>query len=766
MTSNRLRFLKNSLKFFVCILFISCSHEKKSQDSFVPNSHPNLILTQKSVLEIRSKLGAIPLFDKTLEETRREVDKEILKGIDVPIPKDMAGGYTHTQHKVNYATMQKAGVLFQLLEDEKYAMYIKDMLMEYAKLFPTLSRHPQIRSYARGKLFWQCLNDSNWLVYTSQAYDCIYDWLSPEETAYLNSVLFRPYADFLSIETPQYFNRVHNHSTWGNVAVGMIGLVMDDEELINRALYGLQKKEVDLNAKDNDGGFIYSKDGEAGFLANLDFPFSPDGYYTEGPYYQRYAMYPFLIFAEALENKKPDLKIFEYKNGVLKKSVDALLNLTDADGEFFPLNDGQKGMSYFTASLVSAVDIAYYYGGKNPALLSIAKKQNQVQLDATGLAVAMGLKNGEEKPFIKKSLELKDGSKGDEGGLGIIRSNKNGNALSFLLKYSAQGLSHGHYDKLSMSLYENGEEVIQDYGLARFVNIEQKNGGGYLKENKTWAKQTIAHNTIIQNEKSHFQGKYSISSQHHSDKYVFDVSNPKFQVVSAKDSNAYPGTKLHRTMIMIDDSDDEKPYVLDVFRVNASQSNQYDLPYYYFGQIISKNLEIKAPDVLLPLGSTNGYQHLWKEGIGKVDETGLQFTWMQNKTFYSLTAAAQKGDEVILARIGANDPEYNLRKNPAVIFRKKNKKSAVFASLIESHGTYNFVTEKATNAYSAFSKVEVLYDSDLYTAIEVSKKNGQQQIIITANQDNSRTKKHNLEINNTNYNWVGYYYHKTKTIKK
>ena len=761
-----MRFLINSFKIFALTILVSCNQEKKDQEVLGKEQHPNLILTQKSVAEIRSKLGSIPLFDKTLAETKLEVDQEIAKGIDVPVPKDMAGGYTHTQHKKNYTTMQKAGVLFQLLEDEKYAIYIKDMLMEYAILFPTLSRHPQIRSYARGKLFWQCLNDSNWLVYTSQAYDCIYDWLSKEDTTYLNKVLFRPYADFLSTETPQYFNRIHNHSTWGNVAVGMIGLVMDDEVLIDRALYGLKKDAVDLTAKDNDGGFIYNKDSKAGFLANLDFPFSPDGYYTEGPYYQRYAMYPFLIFAEALENKRPALKIFEYKDSVLKKSVDALLNLTDANGEFFPLNDGQKGMSYYTASLVSAVDIAFYYGGKNPALLSIAKKQNKVQLDATGFAVAMGLKNGKEKPFVKNSMELRDGADGNEGGLGIIRSNRGDQTLAFLLKYAAQGLSHGHYDKLSISLYENGEEVIQDYGLARFVNIEQKNGGGYLKENKTWAKQTIAHNTIVQNEASHFQGKYSISSQHHSDNYIFDASNPQFQIVSAKESNAYPGTMLHRTMIMIDDSAHEKPYVLDIFRVNASEFNQYDLPFYYFGQIISKNIEMEPSETLAPLGSKNGYQHLWNEGVGKVNSGVLQFTWMQNKTFYSLTSAVQKEDQVILARIGANDPEYNLRKDPSIILRKKRQKNALFATVIESHGTYNPVTEKATNAYSAFSSIEVLHDSDAYTAVSVSKKSGQQQLVIIANQDNSSTKKHNLKINNTNYSWVGNYYQKSKNTKK
>ena len=401
-----------SCQLFLIVLsaFWSCQNPEIATNSTNKNLHPNLILTTEAVTTIKKNLGSIPIFDQTLEETKKQVDIEISLGIKVPMPKDMAGGYTHTQHKKNYATMQKAGVLFQLLGDEKYAVFIKEMLYKYAKLYPTFDRHPQIRSYARGKFFWQCLNDSNWLVYTSQAYDCIYSWLSEEERIYLNTNLFRPYADFLSIETPQYFNRVHNHSTWGNVAVGMIGLVIDDEELIQRALYGLKTDDIKEDAMDNDGGFIKTKGQKTGFFANLEHPFSPDGYYTEGPYYQRYSMYPFLIFAQALETKRPELKIFEYKNGLLIKAVDALMNLTDEDGEFFPLNDGQKGMSYYTESLISAVDIAYHYGGKQPHLLSIAKKQNYVELDATGLSVALGLKNGEEKPFVKESLELTDGS--------------------------------------------------------------------------------------------------------------------------------------------------------------------------------------------------------------------------------------------------------------------------------------------------------------------------------------------------------------------
>lgn len=748
----------------VLFMSFSCKKQEASSenvvDSKLEGGHPNLILTKQSVSDIKSKLGTIPVFDKTLEASKNEVDEQIVKGIDVPVPKDMAGGYTHTQHKINYATMQKAGVLFQLLGDEKYANYIKDMLFAYAKMFPNLPLHPQTRSYARGKIFWQCLNDSNWLVFTSQAYDCIYDWLSKEDSDYLNKTLFRPYADFLSVETPQYFNRVHNHSTWGNVAVGMIALVMDDNELLDRALNGLKTDNIDPEAKDNDGGFIKNKEGKAGFLANLDSPFSPDGYYTEGPYYHRYAMYPFLIFGEALENKRPDLKIFEYKDGVLIKAVDALLNLTDADGEFFPLNDGQKGMSYYTASLVSAVDIAYYYGNKNPELLSVAKRQNKVQLDGTGLAIALALKEGKEKPFIKKSMELSDGSKGDEGGLGILRFQEGEETLGLLFKYSAHGLSHGHFDKLSFSLYENGDEVIQDYGLARFVNVEQKNGGGYLKENKTWAKQSIAHNTIIQNETSHFQGKFSVGENHHSDRFVFDVSNPAFQIASAKENNAYPGTKLHRTIIMIKDEGDAKPYILDVNKVVSSEKNQYDLPYYYFGQIIATNFDYKVSNTLSILGSKNGYQHLWNEGSSIVSDEGIQFTWLNNNKFYSITSASEEGDEIIFTKIGANDPKFNLRNDPSILQRKKGVKNTVYASIIESHGTYNAVTEKAAKAYSKFKSVKVEYNSDEYTAVRITPKEGKVKLVILSNKENSVEKEHSLKIGNKDYKWKGYYYYK------
>jgi len=721
------------------------------------SEHPNLILTESGVERMRENVGQVPLFDKSLASVKQQVDAEIAMGIDTPIPKDFSGGYTHQRHKQNFFIAQKAGGLYQILGDEKYAKYIRDMLFQYEAMYKDLPLHPQERSYARGKLFWQCLNDSNWLVYMSQAYDAIYNYLSKDERQTLETNLFRPFADFISIENPQFFNRVHNHSTWGIAAVGMIGLVMNDEELIQRALYGIDDDGLEVGGKDNDGGTIKVEGQRKGFFANLEEPFSPDGYYTEGPYYQRYAMYPFLIFALAMENNRPDLKVLQHKDNVLLKGVDALLNLSDADGEFFPLNDGQKGMSYYSASLVTAVDLAYFYGNKDPQLLSIVEKQGQVLLQESGLAAAIGVRDGKAKPYLKGSVNLSDGINGKQGGIGVLR---HGNEdLTLVFKYAAQGLSHGHYDKLSFSLYEKGEEVLQDYGLARFVNIEQKGGGNYLKENTTWAKTTIAHNTLSINQQKHFGGVYDVASQHHSELFTFDASKDNVKVVSATEENAYPGTFMHRTMAVIKEESFEKAYLLDIMRVTSDSENQYDLPFYYLGQVIDNNFDYQSPTSLHPLGEENGYQHLYVEGKGSAVEGNTKFSWLGAGKYYTLTMLTDAQDDIYLTRIGANDPEFNLRREAGIMLRREKTQDTVFVSVVEPHGSYSPVSESSKNSKSSIAKLELVLNSAKYTGVSIVDVKGKTQLFVIANSDNSDTAEHAVTIDGETYRWTGPYFY-------
>lgn len=735
-------------------------------------NHPNLILTKKGVETIQKLKGKAPLFEEVLAKTKKEVDVDIASGIHVPIPKDMAGGYTHERHKKNFFILQKAGNLYQITGDEKYAIFVRDMFLKYAKIYPTLPKHPTDRSYATGKIFWQCLNDANWLVYCSQAYDAIYDFLTKKERDNLEKNLFRPMADFISVENPKFYNRIHNHSTWGCAAVGMMGLAMGDEDLVQRALYGLKADGLDKNMRDNDGGFIKIEgQTKAGFLANLDYSFSPDGHFTEGPYYLRYAMTPFLLFAKALHNNRPDLNIYDYRDGILEKSIYSLLYETDAQGRFFPINDSQKGMSWKSREVVSAVDIAYLDFGNDPMLLSIAEKQGQVTLDEAGFKTAANLAKGLAKPFEHKSIAYRDGAEGKHGGLGILRAdNNNGEEICVVAKYAAHGMGHGHFDKLSYSLYDEDGEVIQDYGAARWVNIDQKGGGRYLSENRSYAKQSIAHNTVIINETSHYKGKVKAAEAAHPDQYFFDVKNPNIQAVSAKEKHAYPDVEMHRTLLLLKDDNFRNPLLIDIFRVDSKQESQYDLPTWFQGHLLSTNFEYaKQTQRMTTLGNDHGYQHLWEEANGKSDGKGNQVTWfnhlndgggqMSGKLF-TLTTASLPNDELIFARAGANDPNFNLRPDPAFIQRRRAA-STVFAAVVESHGVYDPVSETPLSPFSSIKSVEVLQDSHDYTVVRITHQTGKTWMVAIANQDASEKAKHQLKVGEVSYEWSGVFSLKT-----
>jgi hypothetical protein len=717
--------------------------------------HPTLLLTKKEVAEIKSNYLSAPLFVETLNSSIAEVDKLISDGVIVPVPKDMAGGYSHEVHKRNFLLVPQAGAIYQITGDEKYAKYVKDVFLAYAALYPTIGKHPSDKSYSPGKLFWQCLNDANWLVYMSQAYDSIYEYLSSEERATIESQLLRPFADFISIENPKFYNRVHNHSTWGNAAVGMLALVLDDDDLLQRALYGLPIDKSMDQEFDNDGGYInIPGQNKAGFYAQLDNAFSPDGYYEEGPYYQRYAMSPFILFAQAIQNNKPELKIFEYRDDLLKKALFTLINLSDSDGTFYPINDAQKGMSYKSRSLISAVDAIYNLCGRDPQLLSIAEEQGKVQLDYGGYIVAKDIATGKLTAFKKQATAYTDGADGKSGGVAILRGGNERHEISCLFKYASQGMGHGHFDRLGYSLYDDNTEILQDYGAARWVNIDQKAGGRYLKENNTWAKQSIAHNAIVINETSHFSGDIKQASITAPDLYYFK-SNDSIQVVSAKEYNAYPNTTMHRTLVLLNAKDILDPIFIDITKVNGDSISQIDLPFQFAAQLMESSIPLNTfTENLEKLGTKYGYNHIWKEAEGDLIGDQFNITWYNQNKFFTSYALSDNEDILIFGRIGADDPEFNLRRDALYIHRKLQSNDALFVNAIKSHGKYSAVEEISIKPYADHVTLTKILDNRAYTIISV-KELDNEWLIKISNQDNIENKLHNIKVNDTIYEWRG-----------
>jgi len=115
------------------------------------------------------------------------------------------------------------------------------------------------------------------------------------------------------------------------------------------------------------------------------------------------------------------------------------------------------------------------------------------------------------------------------------------------------------------------------------------------------------------------------------------------------------------------------------------------------------------------VGDAHGYQHLWNLGQGKVEGSSLT-TWLMGSTYYSLISSANKDSEVIFARTGANDPDFNLRNEPMFMLRQKAA-NHLFANVYETHGYFNESVEASLNARGQVEAVEVLQADDTASVV-------------------------------------------------
>jgi hypothetical protein len=405
--------------------------------------------------------------------------------------------------------------------------------------------------------------------------------------------------------------------------------------------------------------------------------------------------------------------------------------------------------------LVTAIDIAWKAYGPTDGLLTVAKKQNRVILNKGGMAIASEIARNKNIAawFPYKTIESTDGVNGNEGGISVFRNGKDENLTSLVFKYASQGLGHGHFDRLNINLFDKGNEILQDYGSARFIGIEQKYGGRYLPENTSYAAQTIAHNTIVVDETSHFNGNTKLGEQFHAQKLFSDLTNLSALVVAAKETNAYKDIQLQRHLYMLQLPEGKK-LLLDIFNTTSPEEHQYDLPFQYSGQFINTSFKYSANTKRQEsLGEKNGYQFVWKEAEASVTDTICQFTFLKEKTYYTISSLVQGTAQIFFTRSGASDPNFNLRREPSYILRKKGKNKS-FINVIEIHGKYDAINEFSTNAYPSVQQIQLLQNDEEFTVAKITIA-GKNLLIVQCNKDFEKTKKHFLTIENIKMDWVG-----------
>ena len=168
--------------------------QNSSQESVIPGA-------------VKSSAHHASGFDLTLKQAQSKLDALIDTPLTIPVPKDPGGGYTHETHKANFTLMYDAGQLYQLTGEKKYADFAGKMMLAYADVYPSWGIHPAKKEQSPGRMFWQNLNESMFLLHTAPSYGAIKETLSEEQRDKIETDLLRNMADFLSVGAPETFNK-------------------------------------------------------------------------------------------------------------------------------------------------------------------------------------------------------------------------------------------------------------------------------------------------------------------------------------------------------------------------------------------------------------------------------------------------------------------------------------------------------------------------------------------------------------------------------
>jgi hypothetical protein len=471
----------------------------------------------------------------------------------------------------------------------------------------------------------------------------------------------------------------------------------------------------------------------------------------EGPYYIRYALMPFFHFAEAVQRRQPALGIYAYRDSILKKGLYSAVETAYPNGVFAPINDASRTMGLGAPEVVLAVDLTWQRYGANDNLLGAAAIQDGVVLNGAGLSVARALAARPTAPALGfRSVEFTDGFDGTRGGLGILRSGAGRDATMLLMKYGVHGQGHGHFDKLHFTFFDGGREVIPDYGFSRWINVEPKFGGRYLPENDSYAMQSIAHNTVVVDTATQNAGNEKADEAVWGERHFFDARDSRVQAMSARADRFYPGVGMQRTMLLVRDARLPYPVVVDLFRLTSGPAHTYDYPIHFRGQLVASSVKYDASVTRQePLGTRDGYQHIWREASGHSD-SAMSVTWLDGNRYYTATSSGSPGTELILGRTGANDPSFNLISEPLFVLRRRAA-DHLFATVIEPHGYFNEAEERSLQARPRIRAVKVLESSAIGSAVEVKGEGGLTWTVLVSNGPASTTARHRLGA----YEWTG-----------
>jgi hypothetical protein len=143
-------------------------------------------------------------------------------------------------------------------------------------------------------------------------------------------------------------------------------------------------------------------------------------------------------------------------------------------------------------------------------------------------------------------------------GIGIL--NNPADTVSLAMTYGMH-ISHWHYDFLHFDIFANGQAMLPDLGYGDAMNA-------YVSGIYTWTLNTIAHNTVVVDEKR---------QQNNLPGTLHEFAVAPFARSMDASSPAYDNAQTYRRHLVQVDAGDNRSYVVDVFRVEGGTQHDYSL---------------------------------------------------------------------------------------------------------------------------------------------------------------------------------------------
>jgi len=606
--------------------------------------HPVLLLTSEEVAVVKKKIAtrswAREAFEKLLGEAKPWLDRKIalpdrggqwwhwyscprcgsrLKTLSptrhkCPTCAKVYSGEPYDsvvisgQHSGLARAAQSLGLVYQLTGQKGFAAKAAEILERYAERYLTYPRH-DIRGRDRvggGRVGPQTLDESTWLIPIVRAYDLIWDSLSAQERRRIEEKLLRPAASLIM----EHKIGIHNIQCWKNSAVGLVGICLADERFFADA--------------------VTSPHGIRNQLAKgiLD-----DGFWFEGSWgYHYYTMSALVPLAEALRHIGMNVYTERYRRFYAAPLLFALPN-----GHLPAFNDSHPSNAYRPWPRYELA----YARWREPIFAAILKDKPRVTTES--------LLYGE--PEIQGQATLPAGSRNfPASGYAYLQCEAGKDAPVAILDYAPHGGGHGHPEKLQLVLYANGEVIAPDPGCIHYG----------VPLHRQWYKQTISHNTVVQDGRS---------QRPCTGRLRFFHATEALAAASASANDAYPGTAFARSVVMVPGG-----LVFDVVELASEKAHTWDWAFHAYGDLWTDQ-ELKP---VAPPGRTDGYQHI-RRIRGSALSAPLRCRWTTERTTVDLVALPSRPGQVFAGEGHGQPPARAL---PMVVVRRRGK-AATFASLFQ-----------------------------------------------------------------------------------